>query len=87
MDIFVKLFSGIGTFFIEDPKIAIARFLLIVLGFILAWMGFRRKLEPLIMVPMGLGMIAVNAGVLFLAGGQTGKIGRRSCWEGVSSPV
>ena len=46
MDIFVKLFSGIGTFFIEDPKIAIARFLLIVLGFILAWMGFRRKLEP-----------------------------------------
>ncbi|MEG3494713.1 hypothetical protein V2U99_20930 [Klebsiella variicola] len=36
MDIFVKLFSGIGTFFIEDPKIAIARFLLIVLGFILA---------------------------------------------------
>ena len=45
MDIFVKLFSGIGTFFIEDPKIAIARFLLIVLGFILAWMGFRRKLN------------------------------------------
>ena len=74
MDIFVKLFSGIGTFFIEDPKIAIARFLLIVLGFILAWMGFRRKLEPLIMVPMGLGMIAVNAGVLFLAGGQTGTL-------------
>lgn len=37
-------------------------------------MGFRRKLEPLIMVPMGLGMIAVNAGVLFLAGGQTGTL-------------
>ncbi|WP_315970352.1 sodium ion-translocating decarboxylase subunit beta [Escherichia fergusonii] len=45
-----------------------------ILGFILAWMGFRRKLEPLIMVPMGLGMIAVNAGVLFLAGGQTGTL-------------
>lgn len=74
MDIFVKLFSGIGTFFVEDPKIAIARLLLIILGFILAWMGFRRKLEPLIMVPMGLGMIAVNAGVLFLAGGQTGTL-------------
>ena len=38
MDIFVKLFSGIGTFFIEDPKIAIARFLLIVLG--LYWPGW-----------------------------------------------
>ena len=74
MDIFVKLFSGIGTFFIEDPKIAIARILLIILGFVLAWMGFRRKLEPLIMVPMGLGMIAVNAGVLFLADGQTGTL-------------
>ena len=74
MDIFIKLFSGIGTFFIEDPKIAIARILLIILGFILAWMGFRRTLEPLIMVPMGLGMIAVNAGVLFLAGGQTGTL-------------
>ncbi|WP_367303260.1 sodium ion-translocating decarboxylase subunit beta, partial [Citrobacter braakii] len=53
---------------------AIARILLIILGFILAWMGFRRTLEPLIMVPMGLGMIAVNAGVLFLAGGQTGTL-------------
>ena len=74
MDIFIKLFSGIGTFFIEDPTIAIARILLIILGFVLAWMGFRRTLEPLIMVPMGLGMIAVNAGVLFLAGGQTGTL-------------
>ena len=74
MDIFIKLFSGIGTLFIEDPKIAIARILLIILGFILAWMGFRRTLEPLIMVPMGLGMIAVNAGVLLLAGGQTGTL-------------
>ncbi|CDL53642.1 Oxaloacetate decarboxylase beta chain / Methylmalonyl-CoA decarboxylase, beta chain [Klebsiella pneumoniae ISC21] len=54
-----------ALFFIEDPKIAIARFLLIVLGFILAWMGFRRKLEPLIMVPMGLGMIAVTPGYCF----------------------
>jgi oxaloacetate decarboxylase beta subunit len=35
-------------------------------------MGFRRKLEPLIMVPMGLGMIAVNAGVLFLAADKPG---------------
>ncbi|MBW2955026.1 hypothetical protein [Klebsiella pneumoniae] len=48
MDIFVKLFSGIGTFFIEDPKIAIARFLLIVLGFILAWMGFGNAANLLI---------------------------------------
>ena len=53
MDIFIKLFSGIGSFFIEDPTIAIARILLIILGFVLAWMGFRRTLEPLIMVPMG----------------------------------
>ena len=38
MDIFIKLFSGIGSFFIEDPTIAIARILLIILG--LSWRGW-----------------------------------------------
>ena len=40
----------------------------------LAFYGFKGKLEPLIMVPMGLGMIAVNAGVLFLGDGSTGTL-------------
>lgn len=74
MDILLRLFSGIGTFLTEDPIIAITRFILIVTGFILAYLGFRRKLDPLIMVPMGLGMIAINSGVLFLNTGDVGTI-------------
>lgn len=69
-----NLFPGIGTLFVVDPVISITRVLLIVLGFVLAYLGFKRTLEPLIMVPMGLGMIAVNAGTMFLAGGAVGNI-------------
>lgn len=54
--------------FVEDPILGVVRVGLTILGFVLAYFGFKGKLEPLIMVPMGLGMIAVNCGVLFLAG-------------------
>lgn len=70
----MQLFPGIGTFFAVEPVVAIARLALILLGFVLAYMGFSRKLEPLIMVPMGIGMICVNAGVLFLADGGIGTL-------------
>lgn len=69
-DFFTQLFPGISTFFSQaaemGPMIPVARAALIVLGFVLAYLGFKRKLEPLIMVPMGIGMIAVNCGTLFL---------------------
>lgn len=73
-DILVQIFPGISTFFAVEPNIAIARLVLIALGFVLAYLGFKRTLEPLIMVPMGFGMIAVNAGCLFLTGGVVGNI-------------
>ena len=63
----MNLFPGIASFFVQDPVIAGARILLIILGFMLAIAGFKRTLEPLIMVPMGIGMICINCGVLFLA--------------------
>jgi len=44
------------------------------LGFLLAYLGFQRTLEPLIMVPMGIGMMAVNAGMLFLADNGIGTM-------------
>lgn len=69
-----QLFPGIGTFFAVAGPIAVTRILLILLGFVLAYMGFTRKLEPLIMVPMGIGMICVNAGVLFLDDGSIGTL-------------
>lgn len=74
MDILTQMFPGIATLFIGDPLTSIMRIALIVLGFILAYFGFKGKLEPLIMVPMGLGMIAVNAGVLFNADGSQGTL-------------
>ena len=69
-----QLFPGISSFFQMEPVIAIARIFLIALGFFLAYMGFKGTLEPLIMVPMGIGMIAVNCGMLFLADGSIGNI-------------
>lgn len=74
MEFMGKLFPGIGTFFAVEPELALARLFLIILGFVLAYMGFQRKLEPLIMVPMGIGMLCVNAGTLFLAGGGIGNM-------------
>lgn len=74
MEFFTQLFPGIGSLLVQDPVIAFSRIAFIAIGFALAYLGFKRTLEPLIMVPMGLGMIAVNAGVLFLDGGQIGTI-------------
>ncbi len=74
MDQLIHLFPGIGSFFVDDPIVAVTRVVLIVFGMVLAYYGFKRTLEPLIMVPMGLGMIAVNCGVLFLDSGATGNI-------------
>ncbi|MDO4560643.1 MAG: Na+-transporting malonate decarboxylase, carboxybiotin decarboxylase subunit [bacterium] len=73
-EMFMSLFPGIVSFAVQDPKVAAARAGLIVLGFIFAYCGFKRKLEPLIMVPMGVGMMCVNAGVLFFADGTLGTL-------------
>lgn len=74
MDQLIHLFPGIGSFFVDEPIVAVCRIVLIIFGMVLAYYGFKRTLEPLIMVPMGLGMIAVNCGVLFLDNGATGNI-------------
>ena len=71
---FINLFQGVGTLFVQEPKIAIARIVLIVLGILLVYLGKKEVLEPLIMIPMGFGMAAVNSGVLFLSATQIGTI-------------
>lgn len=71
---FLNLFQGIGTLFVQEPKIAIARVALILLGVLMVYLGKKEILEPLIMIPMGFGMAAVNSGVLFLSATQTGTI-------------
>lgn len=69
-----SLFQGIGTLFAQEPKIAIARIILILTGILLVYLGKKGTLEPLIMIPMGFGMSAVNAGVLFLTAVNTGTL-------------
>ena len=73
-NIVAQLFPGIASLMVQDTTIAIARIALIAFGFILAYLGFKRTLEPLIMVPMGIGMICINCGVLFLDGGKLGTL-------------
>ena len=65
---FLDLFQGINTLvqgFSTDPKIAFGRIFLMVLGIVLLYLGRKGVLEALLMIPMGLGMATVNAGVMF----------------------
>ncbi len=68
------LFQGISTLFAVDPIVAAARIGLICLGVLLFYLGCRQILEPLIMIPMGFGMIAINCAVLYLSDGVLGNI-------------
>lgn len=69
-----QLFQGIGTMFDQEPAIVTFRIVLIFFGFLLVYLGAKKILEPLIMIPMGFGMCAVNAGVLFLSANQIGNL-------------
>ncbi len=62
----LDLFQGITSLINAEPTILFGRIGLIILGGALVYFGKKGVLEPLLMIPMGLGMIAVNAGVLFL---------------------
>jgi carboxybiotin decarboxylase len=70
----LDLFQGLATLAASEPHILIGRIVLMGLGIVLIYLGQRGVLEALLMVPMGLGMATVNAGVLFLADGKTGTL-------------
>jgi Na+-transporting methylmalonyl-CoA/oxaloacetate decarboxylase beta subunit len=63
---FLQFFQGIYTFFIDEPQYAFGRLLLVAIGILLIWLAYKHVLEPLIMLPLGIGMIAVNAGLMIL---------------------
>lgn len=71
---FLDLFQGIQTLVQSEPTILIARIGLMFLGMLLVYLGKKGTLEPLLMIPMGLGMTAINAGVLFMPGGAPGTL-------------
>lgn len=45
-----------------------------LLGMLLVYLGKKGVLEPLLMIPMGLGMSAINAGILFMPSGVQGNL-------------
>ena len=45
MSLVATLFPGIASLFVQDPVIACARIFMIIFGFILAYLGFKRTLE------------------------------------------
>jgi sodium ion-translocating decarboxylase beta subunit len=70
----LNLFQGIATMVAGDPSIAIARIILIAIGIAFVYLGAKEILEPLIMIPMGVGMAAVNSAVLYLSATTMGTI-------------
>ena len=68
------LFQGIATMVHGDLMITFGRLFLIALGIAFVYFGAKEILEPLIMIPMGLGMATVNAAVLYLAPDTMGTI-------------
>ena len=68
---FLEFFQGIYTFFVMEPQYAVGRLFLVALGIFLIYLSYRKILEPLVMLPLGIGMIAVNAGLMVM---ETGHI-------------
>lgn len=71
---FLNLFQGLSTLLSSEPIIIITRIFLIFLGMFLIYLGKKGVLEALLMIPMGLGMIAINCGILFMPDGKQGNI-------------
>lgn len=60
-----EIFQGIDLLLKSDPKIVLVRFLLIILGGVMIYLGKKGVLEALLMIPMGLGMCTINASLMF----------------------
>ncbi|MEM2211214.1 MAG: sodium ion-translocating decarboxylase subunit beta [Nitrososphaerales archaeon] len=65
MDI-TQIFPGIHALLISDPIFTLCRIILVIIGALFVWSGYKRITEPLILIPMGLGMIFVNTAYFFL---------------------
>lgn len=66
IDIIRRLFEGITTLADSPSVLCWTGIGLIFLGAVLVFLGKKGVLEPLLMIPMGIGMIVANAGNLYL---------------------
>jgi oxaloacetate decarboxylase beta subunit len=65
-----NLFPGLNSFSLMEPGHAIIRILLVFIGIFLVYMGYKDKLDPLLMLPIGFTMACVNAGILIMGEGH-----------------
>ena len=70
----LEFFQGIYTLFLTEPAIAFARIFLVALGLFFIYLAYKKVLEALIMLPLGIGMIAVNGGLMVMEAGQVGTL-------------
>jgi len=63
-DMLLSTFQGVEALMHSDPQMIAARLGLIVLGVVLIYLGKKEVLEPMLMIPMGLGMATINASVM-----------------------
>jgi oxaloacetate decarboxylase beta subunit len=56
------------------PGEVIVRILLIFLGIFFIYMGYKDKLDPLLMLPIGFMMAVVNGGILIMGGKELGNL-------------
>lgn len=70
----LDVFQGVATLAVAEPLIFWGRIGLMLLGFLLMYLGRKGVLEALLMIPMGFGMATVNAAVMFLEGNRVGTL-------------
>jgi len=70
----LQIFQGLYTLFTGDPQTALVRILLILVGIAFVYLSAKGIFEPLVLLPMGMAMIGVNAGYLVLEAGKVGNL-------------
>lgn len=64
----LDFFPGIDTLLSVDLGDALVRIFLILLGFLLIYLAYKEILDPIIILPMGIGLSMVNAGIMWMPG-------------------
>lgn len=70
----LDIFQGIVNFFGPDFSTVSVRLLLLFIGGFFIYGGYKKFFEPLIMIPMGLGICLVNTGLLVMPDGKVGNL-------------
>jgi Na+-transporting methylmalonyl-CoA/oxaloacetate decarboxylase beta subunit len=61
-----QFFPGILSFFQTSLTFSLIRIGLIAVGAFMVWSGYKKITEPLIMIPMGIGLLFVNTAIFFI---------------------